>query len=943
MGELKEQHSRTKVDSSRRKAWAFTRLRMLGYPQYLRIRRRSNLSTFIVCKAQEQRNNIKLNNYNMKKLLLLVLLFFPLVTKADKTGKCGDNLSFIYVEETLTLTISGTGDMYNYEGFSSVPWNDVKYRIQKIAVEQGVTSIGKYAFAYFSQLTSVSLANSIYSIGGHAFSGCRSLQSIDIPDNVVSIGEWAFSNCERLLRFDSPDDLYSIGDYAFYNCSNLTTVSFSNNTTSIGKHLFTGCNSLTELTVDNSNDTYDSRDNCNGIIETATNTLVYGCKGTQIPSTVTTIGYQAFEECQMVSVVIPKTIKSIDAYAFIDCTALTDVYCWATELPQVGYSVFERVDLSKATLHVPTNVVETYATTEPWSNFGAVESLVKEIDGLYYYVNRGTQTAEIIKNPNGQYTGEVVIPSSIVYKDIIYNVTSIGKNAFMSNASLSSISIPNTVTQIGSGAFNACTGLTEIEIPNSVTTIGKSICFRCTNLSSVSIGDGLTVVSDEAFRLCENLVSVTLGENIETIEAYAFSNCARLSNITLHEKLTSIGERAFAYTSLSEVYCYAKVLPAIASNAFLYTDISNSTLYVPYASLGVYASDGVWGRFGIIEPIKTKIGNLYYGLNEDDKIAVVVSSPETYTGEVVIPETLSYEGATFTITSVAANAFKGCSGITSVAILGIDTQISEGAFNGCNQITSLSLNTKNIGVWFTDSKGTIGELTIGNTVETIEDGAFYDFTALQAVVIPANVTTIGNSAFYGCKALKRVELHCQKVEPWFRGIGIDELIIGPEVTSIGNYAFENCSNIESVVVSENMESIGIQAFYGCSKVKKIVLGSNLSEIGFQAFANCRKLEDVYSYAIRYPIAAENTFENSYVEYVTLHVPEESMQQYSSVTPWMNFKEIVSLSEYDPKPTDIHQINHEIGKEMICYDLQGIRIKTPKKGLYVINGKKIFVK
>ena len=166
-----------------------------------------------------------------------------------------------------------------------------------------VTSIGNYAFYYCSGLTSVTIGNSVTSIGNGAFWGCSGLTSITIPNSVTSIGNYAFSGC-----------------------SGLTSVTIPNSVTSIGTDAFSGCSGLTSIKVATNNSKYDSRDNCNAIVETATNALIGGCKNTVIPNSVTSIGDCAFAYCEgLTSIDIPNSVTSIGFQAFKDCSGLTSV------------------------------------------------------------------------------------------------------------------------------------------------------------------------------------------------------------------------------------------------------------------------------------------------------------------------------------------------------------------------------------------------------------------------------------------------------------------------------------------------------------------------------------------------------------------------------------------------------------------------------------------
>jgi hypothetical protein len=231
--------------------------------------------------------------------------------------------------------------------------------LTSIEIPNSVTSIGYGAFEYCSALTSIivnegnpnydsrgncnaiietesntlirgcqntEIASSVTSIGDYAFSGCSGLTSIEIPNSVTSIGFDAFSGCSGLTGIEIPNSVTSIGDYAFSGCSGLTSIEIPNSVTSIGYGAFEYCSGLTSITVNADNPNYDSRDNCNAIIETESNTLISGCQNTEISNTVTSMGDYAFKGCSgLMSIEIPNSVTGIGDYAFSDCSGLTSI------------------------------------------------------------------------------------------------------------------------------------------------------------------------------------------------------------------------------------------------------------------------------------------------------------------------------------------------------------------------------------------------------------------------------------------------------------------------------------------------------------------------------------------------------------------------------------------------------------------------------------------
>lgn len=186
---------------------------------------------------------------NMKNLFLFIMLLLPMAASADQSGTCGDNVTWTYNETTHTLTISGSGRMYNYKWPNLGPWDSFRQDILSLLIEEGVTSIGNYAFYECSGLTSVTIPNSVTSIGIYAFYGCSGLISVTIPNSVTSIGAYTFHGCSGLTSVTIPNSVTSIGDNAFRGCSGLTSVTIPNSVTTDGERAFNVCNSLESIKV----------------------------------------------------------------------------------------------------------------------------------------------------------------------------------------------------------------------------------------------------------------------------------------------------------------------------------------------------------------------------------------------------------------------------------------------------------------------------------------------------------------------------------------------------------------------------------------------------------------------------------------------------------------------------------------------------------------------
>ena len=302
-----------------------------------------------------------------------------------------------------------------------------------------------------SEVTNLVIPSGITEVKSYSFYGCTGLTSVSIPSGVTAIKSWSFTECRNITSVTIPNTVTTIGSYAFSECNSLKSIMIPKSVTTLGSAVFDGTRDMTRMVVASGNPVYDSRNNCNAIIETATNTLVEGCNTTVIPNTVTAIAELAFSyRYTLSSLTIPNSVTSIDNQAFIGCVALPSIHIPASVVT-INYSPFEECDnLASITVASDNPVYDSR------NNCNAI------IETATNKLKAGCQTT--------------IIPNT---------VTTIDRYAFGYCNNLKEISIPNSVTFIDQMAFEYCKSLESVHIPSSVTAIGNWVFIDCDVLSDV--------------------------------------------------------------------------------------------------------------------------------------------------------------------------------------------------------------------------------------------------------------------------------------------------------------------------------------------------------------------------------------------------------------------------------------------------------------------------
>lgn len=334
------------------------------------------------------------------------------------------------------------------------------------------------------------------------------------------------------------------------------------------------------------------------------------------------------------------------------------------------------------------------------------------------------------------------------------------------------------------------------------------------------------------------------------------------------------------------------------------------------------------------EVVKATIGGLCYNLDSETKTATVTWSDDYYSGDIVVPSTVSYSSETYTVTVIGQDAFGYCRNLTSVVIpetvteIYFDafsystrltsiripaavTSISSGAFRGCTSLTAFEVDANNTNYASSDGvlynknldelvafpAGKASQFTIPSTVTTIGSSAFSNCTNLTSITIPEGVTTIGSSAFERCTGLTSVVIPSSVTDMGSSAFqyssGLTSVTLGDGLTRVASYSFRSCTSLTSISIPDNVTEIGEYAFTYCTSLATVSLGEKANYLDSDCFFGCG-LKDFYCAATTVPYA-EGAFDDNVSTAAVLHVPAGTRDSYAAAYGWMKF---FSITEYD---------------------------------------------
>lgn len=782
------------------------------------------------------------------------------------SGKCGTKVTYTISDDGV-LTISGTGAMANYtykdNDSSNCPWHSVRWAIKKVVIENGVTSIGDFAFAFDISLADVTIPGSVTSIGNRAFMGTP-LSSFVIPEGVKTIGENAFWRCTSLQTVTVPASATKFGDHAFdtgeyydgsyhtqltdiyyggsrqqwYNAGGgdaapmVVTIHYNGATGDIidggqcGANAFWKLDKDYTLTIYGTGAMYDYPTGdgddwwtdwnlpwkyCYDMIQRVvveegvtylgeeSLSSLRNATSLSLPNSLTTIGQAALYAIGVSSLVIPDKVVSIGDFAFNGCANLQTITLPAG-LRKIGHCFIECSNLK--TINFKGTMKQWLACGGGESTFPAQTQVVCASGTLNLDGTCGDDLTWTLDN-SGKLT---ISGTGAMYDyDCDYESYSFTSPWAKYRSMIRSVEIGSGVTSIGSYAFED-TNITSLTIPGSVKTIGRG-----------------------SFSNNRYLVNLTFSSGLKHIESMAFAG-SHLSTVVIPDGVTSIGEGAFSYCVRGD-YINGEWVPS---------GLTSITIPVSVISIGKDMLK-TYDEYDLLATVN-------FGGTQDQWNAIGGKNAG-------VPST-----ATFHCVKVAASGSCGTGvkwSLTSTGILTI-TGTGKGIMKDYAEGSRKP--------W--ESKGDVKQIIICEGVTHIGDHAFVNSpatrvslpesltsigtrafagAAITTMTIPGSVTTIGVEVFWGCSDLTSLTI-CDGVtaieSAFGKCTGLTKLVLPDSVTSIGTQAFYRCTGLRTVTLSKNLTSIGYMAFSGCTGLTELVFPDSLKEIDQEAFRYCSGLNSI---------------------------------------------------------------------------------------------------
>lgn len=488
-----------------------------------------------------------------------------------------------------------------------------------------------------------------------------------------------------------------------------------------------------------------------------------------------------------------------------------------------------------------------------------------EADGIFYDVKSSSAKTALVtykeKNSNTystpEYTGSIVIPSTVPYNGDTYTVVEIGKYAFSDCETLESVVIPDGVTTIGNYAFRYCHNLKSVNLPEGIKTLGAQTFRECVSLKSIKLPSTMTSLGTTVFAYCENLESVEIPQSVTSIGNGCFWYNNALKEMTIPKSVTKLGYSIWTGCSnlkdlkVEEGNTAYKIVDGV-----LYTIDGTTLMQYPNAR----------GKSYTVPEGVTTINNYAFAECEID--------------DLTLPSTL---------TTINNLAFQNCRNLTSFTFGKNLTKFAQRVFEGCTSMKEFIVEEGN--TMFCSNDGILSNLDKTTLVS-------YPLAKATKVVIPDCYTLIHNYAFSGSTEIEEIQVNTNMENinnfAFFYCFGLKNLILPSSVKSIGIQSIFNCTSLERIEFPEGFTTIGNSSLATNPNLREVVLPSTLKTIQSSAFVGDTGLTDVYCHFTTPITPASNAFGSLDLSKVNLHVDPAAVEAFKENTIWSQFNIIGDL-------------------------------------------------
>ena len=682
--------------------------------------------------------------------------------------------------------------------------NDTEYQVTSAGSAEGdivipatyrgkpVTAIAAKAFYNNSKITGIDVGTSVKTIGQKAFTKCSKLTSVTLHENVTSIGDYAFQSCKQLTTITLPESVTEITPFMFSWCTSLETIEVGNAVTTIGEYAFSSCESL---------------------------------KAISLPDTLTYIDEYAFSDCAKLTNLSLAGIREIASYAFFNCSSLAELNLGESLVTIHNYAFGNCTS-------IPSIVIPDSTVSIKYGAFMGCSSLAE--------IKLGTGLRQI---------GSSVFVGTKLYEETTGMFHIDGWLLEAKDKTITKLELPEGIFALADFSISACPDLESISI-SGVKYVGAGAFYNCTKLWEVIFDDTLVELGENAFRACTFLTDVKLSEGLVSIGNYAFYGCTRLYTVDLPDSLTTVGSYVFHKTLAYNT----------TTNGIIYMD--DWVVGVATPMTGYYPSLNIdEGTKGIANYSFAAIPTIYLLMPETLEIigrgafyscaynqTMVIPGNVKYIGDyafyncvnawfgengiTVIPEGTEYVGR---------SAFFNCQSMVGLTIPGTVKSIGKFAFYNC-----ANLGESNLVLPDAPEDPLVGQVTLGEGIESIGDQAFRNCVGLAEITIPNSVTYLGNRAFYKCGNLRSVTLGTGTEEileyTFYKCVSLTDLTLY-NTKKIGKYAFRGCTAMTNLSL-DGVEEIGTYAFFECTGLTDIRIPSSVTSIGTYAFRGCTEVNSI---------------------------------------------------------------------------------------------------